>query len=82
MQGAQLAQDLLNIEVVATLNQGFCHLHHLKFCPRTEQLLAECAKVNFTLRSCTHGHDQGCLAHCQDKVPGLRRLIGSWRSWT
>ncbi|KAK9916391.1 hypothetical protein WJX75_002122 [Coccomyxa subellipsoidea] len=29
-KGGELARDLLNIEIVALLNQGLCHLHHLK----------------------------------------------------
>ena len=49
MQGGQLARDLLNIEIVATLNQGLCHLHHLKVCPHSEDLLAQCGKVRRSL---------------------------------
>lgn len=45
MQGGQLARDLLNIEIVAMLNQGLCHLHHLNFCPYSEDLLEQCGKV-------------------------------------
>jgi hypothetical protein len=44
-QGANLVADLLNIEIIATLNQAFCHLHHYRFCPHSEQLLLECSKV-------------------------------------
>lgn len=38
-------RDLLNIEVVALMNQGFCHLHHYKFCPRMDELMAQCGMV-------------------------------------
>ena len=45
MQGSALVKDLLNIEVVAVLNQAFCHLHHYKFCPRTDELMQQCGMV-------------------------------------
>ena len=45
MQGGELAKDLLYIEIVALLNQGLCHLHHLKVCPHSEELLEQCGKV-------------------------------------
>ena len=61
--GTSTSRAALIVLRVATLNQGFCHLHHLKFCPHTEQLLAECAKV------CPFWIEQampfsGCLALC------------------
>lgn len=48
MQGSELVKDLLNIEVVAVLNQAFCHLHHYKFCPHTDELIQQCGMVRFT----------------------------------
>ncbi|CAL8467101.1 g6637 [Coccomyxa elongata] len=45
-KGGQLARDLLNIEIVAMLNQGLCHFHHLKFCPKSEDLLEQCGKAD------------------------------------
>ena len=45
LQRSELVKDLLNIEVVAVLNQAFCHLHHYKFCPRTEELMTQCGMV-------------------------------------
>ena len=45
VQGGALVKDLLNIEVVAVLNQAFCHLHHYKFCPRTDELMQQCGMV-------------------------------------
>ena len=27
------------------LNQAFCHLHHYKFCPHTEELITQCGMV-------------------------------------
>jgi hypothetical protein len=45
LQGSELVKDLLNIEVVAVLNQAFCHLHHYKFCLRTEELMTQCGMV-------------------------------------
>ena len=39
-------RDLLNIEVVAVLNQAFCHLHHYKFCPHTDELITQCGMVS------------------------------------
>ena len=32
------------------LNQAFCHLHHYKFCPQTDELITECGMVSFALR--------------------------------
>ena len=45
LQGSALVKDLLNIEVVAVLNQAFCHLHHYKFCSRTDELMQQCGMV-------------------------------------
>ena len=45
-QGGDLIKDLLNIEVVASLNQAFCKLHHsLEHCSNTAYAHTECAKV-------------------------------------
>ena len=37
-------QDLLNIEAVATLNMGFCQLHHSKLCSE-DFARVECGKA-------------------------------------
>ncbi|CAL5225404.1 g8215 [Coccomyxa viridis] len=28
------------------LNQAFCHLHHYKFCPHTEELITQCGMAD------------------------------------
>lgn len=48
---AQLFGDLVNIEMVAMLNEAFCELHHKPYCPPSEELTRECGKV----RSKDHG---------------------------
>lgn len=50
VQGGALIKDLLNIEVVATLNMAFCELHHNKFCSGHKQAQEECG----TVRSSKH----------------------------
>ena len=45
MQGGDYVQDLLNIETVATLNLGFCRLHHSKLCSE-EFARVECGKAS------------------------------------
>ncbi len=45
MQGGELIRNLLNIEVVATLNMAFCDLHHNKMCATHEQSQQECNRV-------------------------------------
>ena len=42
---AQLFEDLVNIEMVAMLNEAFCELHHKPYCPPSEELTRECGKV-------------------------------------
>lgn len=42
----QLFKDLINIEVVAMLNEAFCELHHKPYCPSSEELTRECGKVS------------------------------------
>lgn len=42
---ADLFQDLVNIEMVAMLNEAFCELHHKPYCPPSEELTRECGKV-------------------------------------
>ena len=44
-QGGDFIRDLLNVEVVATLNLAFCKLHHLKHCSDKTYVNSECAKV-------------------------------------
>lgn len=44
-QGGDFIRDLLNVEVVATLNLAFCKLHHLKHCSDETYVNSECAKV-------------------------------------
>ncbi|BDA45094.1 Peptidyl serine alpha-galactosyltransferase [Coccomyxa sp. Obi] len=44
-KGGALIRDLLNIEVVATLNAAFCELHHIKHCSGHEKVQKECQKV-------------------------------------
>lgn len=43
----QLFEDLVNIEMVAMLNEAFCELHHKPYCPPSEELTRECGKVTF-----------------------------------
>ncbi len=46
MQGGDLIKDLLNIEVVASLNQAFCQLHHSsELCSNATYAHTQCAKV-------------------------------------
>jgi hypothetical protein len=45
MQGGERIRNLLNIEVVATLNMAFCELHHKKLCGDHEQTERECDRV-------------------------------------
>ena len=41
-----MIKDLLNIEVVATLNQAFCQLHHsMERCSNATYVRFQCAKV-------------------------------------
>ena len=41
-----MIKDLLNIEVVATLNQAFCKLHHsLEHCSSNTYARTQCTKV-------------------------------------
>lgn len=42
----QLFRDLINIEMVAMLNEAFCELHHKPYCPPSEELTRECGKVS------------------------------------
>ena len=42
----QLFKDLINIEMVAMLNEAFCELHHKPYCPPSEELTRECGKVS------------------------------------
>lgn len=42
-----LFEDLVNIEMVAMLNEAFCKLHHKPYCPPSEELTKECGKVRF-----------------------------------
>ncbi|KAL3156358.1 hypothetical protein ABBQ38_000673 [Trebouxia sp. C0009 RCD-2024] len=42
---AQLFGDLVNIEMVAMLNEAFCELHHKPYCPPSQELTRECGKV-------------------------------------
>ena len=42
---AHLFEDLVNIEMVAMLNEAFCELHHKPYCPPSEELTRECGKV-------------------------------------
>lgn len=45
VQGGDLIRDLLNLEVVATLNTAFCNLHHRRQCISHPRLQRECDKV-------------------------------------
>ena len=45
MQGGERIRNLLNIEVVATLNMAFCELHHKKLCGGDAQTDRECDRV-------------------------------------
>ncbi|EIE24798.1 hypothetical protein COCSUDRAFT_41089 [Coccomyxa subellipsoidea C-169] len=45
-KGGERIRNLLNIEVVATLNMAFCELHHNKLCGEHEQAKQECAKAS------------------------------------
>lgn len=42
---AQLFEDLMNIEMVAMLNEAFCEMHHKPYCPPSEEVIRECGKV-------------------------------------
>ena len=64
LQGSELVKDLLNIEVVAVLNQAFCHLHHYKFCPHTDELIQQCGMVRLT----PHLLHKVFLIHCMTEV--------------
>ncbi|KAK9833296.1 hypothetical protein WJX81_004290 [Elliptochloris bilobata] len=44
-QGKERNRDLLNIEVVAALNQAHCRLHHLRSCLPSEELARECGRA-------------------------------------
>lgn len=44
-QGKERNRDLLNIEVVAALNQAHCRLHHLRNCLPSEELARECGRA-------------------------------------
>ena len=59
MQAGQYVRDLLNIEVVATLNMAFCELHHKKACSG-ENVRRECGKVR--------GNHSHSLAPCPRNV--------------
>jgi hypothetical protein len=43
-QGEDRLRDLVAIEPLVVLNAGFCE-RHMRHCPRSPQLLSECAKV-------------------------------------
>ena len=43
-QGEDFLRDLIAIEPVVVLNAAFCE-RHMKHCPKSQQLLQECAKV-------------------------------------
>ncbi len=54
MQAGQYVRDLLNIEVVTTLNMAFCELHHKKACSG-ENVRRECGKVGqIKVTACRH----------------------------
>lgn len=38
-------RELLNIEVVALINQAYCRLHHLRHCLPSEELARECGRA-------------------------------------
>ncbi|KAK9918893.1 hypothetical protein WJX75_007917 [Coccomyxa subellipsoidea] len=44
-KGGERIRNLLNIEVVATLNMAFCELHHKKLCGDHEQTERECDRA-------------------------------------
>ena len=44
-QGKERNRDLLNIEVVAAINQAHCRLHHLRNCLPSEELARECGRA-------------------------------------
>ena len=50
----QLFRDLINIEMVAMLNEAFCELHHKPYCPPSEELTRECGKVSLLTLCHTH----------------------------
>ena len=64
-QGGDFIRDLLNVEVVATLNLAFCNLHHLKHCSDQTYMNAECAKVASFLGA--------YMLHVGEAVPQLTR---------
>jgi hypothetical protein len=47
-QGEDFLRDLIAIEPVVVLNAAFCE-RHMKHCPKSQQLLQECAKVPASL---------------------------------
>ena len=92
LQGSELVKDLLNIEVVGVLNQAFCHLHHYKFCPRTEELMTQCGMVRIAhsvnlkpvqmhCRMVLCGLGPILLREPSHMVMWLCRLTKQWQSW-
>ncbi|CAL8464127.1 g3662 [Coccomyxa elongata] len=57
-KGGELIRNLLNIEVVATLNMAFCDLHHNKLCAAHEQSQKECSRAASLIAELKEAWDQ------------------------
>ncbi|CAL5226830.1 g9694 [Coccomyxa viridis] len=73
-KGGDLIKDLLNIEVVATLNHAFCSLHHsLDRCSNATYAHTQCAKVEQSMEELSHAwrklQEQPGGIDCIDMLP-------------